>query len=122
VVGRVIKAFGTPGDAGPANGISYEAAPGARVVSPCAGRAVFAGPFRSFGQLVILDCGGGYHFVLAGLDRLDVQLGHPVQAGEPIGVMPNWDPKATGPRPALYVELRHAGQAVNPAPWLKSKG
>ena len=52
-----------------------------RVVAPCAGRVAFAGPFRSFGVLIILDCGAGYHFVLAGLDRLDVQAGTAVQAG-----------------------------------------
>jgi septal ring factor EnvC (AmiA/AmiB activator) len=82
----------------------------------------FAGPFRSYGQLLIVNCGAGYHFVLAGMDRLDVQLGRPVQAGEPVGVMPGWDPRAPGDRPALYVELRHDGQPVNPAPWIDGKG
>jgi septal ring factor EnvC (AmiA/AmiB activator) len=122
VAGRVVRGFGDPGDGGPANGVSYAAGPAARVLAPCAGRAVFAGPFRSFGLLLILDCGGGYDFVLAGLDRLDVSVGHPVEAGEPVGVMPNWDPQSSGVRPVLYVELRRNGQPVNPAPWLKAKG
>jgi len=122
VAGRVIRAFGEPTEAGPANGISLEPAPGARVSAPCAGRVAFAGPFRSFGLLLILDCGMSYHFVLAGLDRLDVEVGHPVQTGEPVGVMANWDPRAPGPRPALYVELRRGGQAVDPAPWLRGRG
>ena len=72
--------------------------------------------------LLIVDCGGGYHFVLAGLDRLDVSVGHAVQAGEPVGVMPGWDPRVPGNRPALYVELRRDGQPVNPAPWLMARG
>jgi septal ring factor EnvC (AmiA/AmiB activator) len=122
VVGRVVRGFGDPGDGGPANGMSYAAAPAARVVAPCAGRSLFAGPFRSFGLLLILDCGGGYDFVLAGLQRLDVTVGQPVQAGEPVGVMPNWDPQSSNPRPVLYVELRRDGQPVDPAPWLKAKG
>jgi septal ring factor EnvC (AmiA/AmiB activator) len=92
------------------------------VVSPCGGRIVFAGPFRSFGLLLIVDCGGGYHFVLAGFQRLDAQVGQSVQPGEPVGIMPNWDPRASATRPSLYVELRQNGQPVNPAPFLRAKG
>ncbi len=93
----------------------------ARVVSPCGGRVVFAGPFRSFGQLLIVDCGGGYHFVLSGFDRLDAQVGQSVQAGEPVGVMPAWDPRRRRTARSLYVELRRDGQPVNPAPWLRAQ-
>jgi len=125
VAGTVARGFGDVSDSGPANGLSYHAPPNARVVSPCGGRIVFAGPFRSFGLLLIIDCGGGYHFVLAGFDRLDVQVGRPVQPGEPVGVMPGWDPgreaNRDGDRPALYVELRHDGVPVNPTPWLDAK-
>jgi septal ring factor EnvC (AmiA/AmiB activator) len=92
------------------------------VVSPCAGRIVFANAFRSYGLLLIVDCGGGYHAVLAGFDRLDAKVGQQVAAGEPVGVMPNWEPGVSGNRPALYVELRHDGQPVNPAPWLRASG
>ncbi len=119
VAGSVYRSWGDSTDAGPATGISYHAAPAARVVSPCAGRVEFAAPFRSYGLLMILDCGGGYHAVLAGLDRLDAKVGQDVRAGEPVGVMPGWEP-GTGSRPSLYVELRHDGQPVNPAPWLKA--
>ncbi|WP_264716519.1 murein hydrolase activator EnvC family protein [Limobrevibacterium gyesilva] len=121
VAGTVVRGFGEPTEAGPAPGLSYAAPPGARVVSPCGGRVVFAEPFRSFGLLLIVDCGGGYHFVLSGFDRLDVQVGQSVQAGEPVGVMPNWDPRGSAPRPSLYVELRRDGQPVNPAPFLRAK-
>jgi septal ring factor EnvC (AmiA/AmiB activator) len=82
---------------------------------------VFAAPFRSYGLLLIVDCGAGYDFVLAGLERLDVQVGRQVQAGEPVGAMAGWDPHTPGDRPALYLELRHDSRPVNPAPWLKAK-
>jgi septal ring factor EnvC (AmiA/AmiB activator) len=121
VAGTVVRAFGEATDAGPATGLSYQAAPAARVVSPCGGRVVFAGPFRSFGLLMIVDCGAGYHFVLAGFDHLDAQVGQAVQAGEPVGVMPDWDPRAAASRPSLYLELRKDGQPVNPAPFLRAK-
>jgi septal ring factor EnvC (AmiA/AmiB activator) len=119
VQGTVFRSWGDPTDAGPATGISYHAAPSARVVSPCAGRVEFAAPFRSYGLLMILDCGGGYHAVLAGFAQMDAQVGRDVRPGEPVGAMPGWDP-GSGPRPSLYIELRHDGQPVNPAPWLKA--
>jgi murein hydrolase activator len=120
VAGTVFRSWGDPTEGGPATGISYRAAPAARVVSPCTGRVVFAAPFRSYGLLMILDCGGGYDAVLAGFDRLDAKIGQDVRPGEPVGVMPGWEPGAGSSRPSLYIELRHDGQPVNPAPWLKS--
>lgn len=120
VAGKIIRSWGEPTEGGPATGISYHAPPSARVVAPCGGRAVFAATFRSYGLLLIVDCGGGYHAVLAGFDRLDAKVGQQVAAGEPVGVMPAWEPGASGNRPALYVELRHDGQPINPAPWLRA--
>ena len=78
--------------------------------------------FRSYGLLLIIDCGGGYHVVMSGFDRLDVRLGQGIVAAEPVGVMPGWEPGSTARRPALNVELRHDGQPINPAPWFKSSG
>jgi len=121
VSGRLVRGFGDATDSGPSTGLSYRAAPGARVFSPCGGRIVFAGPFRSFGQLVIVDCGGGYHFVLAGFERIDLGVGQRVAAGAPVGVMPGWDPRGGTGQPSLYVELRRSGQAVNPAPFLRGR-
>jgi murein hydrolase activator len=120
VAGKIIRSWGEPTEGGPATGISYHAPPSARVVAPCGGRVVFAATFRSYGLLLIVDCGGGYHAVLAGFDRLDAKVGQQVAAGEPVGVMPAWEPGASGNRPALYVELRHDGQPINPAPWLRA--
>jgi murein hydrolase activator len=121
VVGSVFRSWGDPTDAGPATGISYHTAPSARVVSPCSGRVDFAAPFRSYGELLIVDCGGGYRAVLAGFERLDANAGERVREGEPIGVMPSWAP-GSSERPSLYVELRHGGTPVNPGPWLKAAG
>ena len=75
VAGHIVHGWGEPTEAGPAAGVSYRAAPGARVVAPCAGSVLFAAPFRSYGNLLIIDCGGGYAAVLAGFGRLDAHLG-----------------------------------------------
>ena len=120
--GQVVRGWGERTDAGPATGLTVRPPPAARVTAPCSGRTAFAGPFRTYGVLLILDCGGGYHFVLAGFDRLDVAVGMAVQRGEPVGVMPAWDPRGGAARPALYVELRHDGQPVDPAPFLRTRG
>jgi len=122
VAGPVVQEWGDPTDAGPAQGLSYRAPPLARVVAPCEGRVAFAGPFRSFGAVVIVECGGGFHFVLARLDRLDVSVGAAVQRGEPVGVMAGWDPQSGAAPPILYVELRRDGLPVNPAPFLRARG
>ena len=121
VAGQVVRVWGQPSEGGPSTSLAYRSAPASRVVAPCGGRVVFAGPFRSYGPMLIVDCGGGYHMVLAGLARLDAQVGRPVQAGEPVGVMPGWDPRGAGERPSLYVELRRGGQPVNPAPFLRGR-
>ncbi len=121
VAGTMVRGFGDPSDAGPAQGVSYQAPPAARVSASCTGRVVFAGPFRSYGLLVILDCGGGYNIVLAGLARLDVQVGRALQQGEPVGVMPSGDPRVPAQRPVLYVEVRHNGLAINPSPFLRAR-
>ncbi len=122
VAGRIVRGWGELTDAGPSSGISIRSPPAAHVLAPCTGRVAYSGPFRSFGVLLILDCGGGYHFVLSGFDRLAVQVGMSVWSGEPVGVMPGWDPRAGGARPALYMELRRDGQPVNPAPFLRAHG
>jgi septal ring factor EnvC (AmiA/AmiB activator) len=119
VIGVVVKGWGEQTEAGPATGVSYHAPPGAHVIAPCGGRVVFAASFRSYGLLLIIDCGGGYHVVLSGFDRLDVKLGQSLVAGEPMGVMPMWEPGSEARRPALYVELRRDGTPVNPVPWLR---
>jgi len=121
VAGTVVRGFGEGVDGGTSSGLAYQVPPSARVVSPCAGRVVFAGPFRSFGLLTIVDCGAGWHAVLSGFERLDGAVGQAVQSGEPIGVMPGFDPQSQARRPQLSMELRHDGQAVNPVPYLRGR-
>ena len=68
-------------------GILFETLPGAQVVAPHDGQVVFRGPFRSYGELLIIEHRDGYHTLLAGLGRTDVVVGQWVLAGEPVGVM-----------------------------------
>ncbi|MDB5383519.1 MAG: hypothetical protein JWO26_3151, partial [Rhodospirillales bacterium] len=119
VAGRITREFGAPTDAGPARGLTIAGPPGARVVAPCAGRVAFAGVFRSYGQLLILDCGEGLHAVLAGFARLDATTGDRAAAGEPVGIL--GDGAGTSGRAALYLELRRNGQVTDPRPWLAAR-
>lgn len=120
VAGAVVRRWGERTDAGPSSGMVVRPPPAARVTAPCGGRASFAAPFRTYGVLLILDCGGGYHFVLAGFERLDVAVGMAVATGEPVGVMPGWSLGFGGQRPSLYIELRRNGTPVDPAPFLRA--
>ncbi len=110
-----------------AKGITITTRGGAQVVAPFDGVVAFAGPFRGYGQLLIIEHSEGYHTLLAGMGRIDAVVGARVLAGEPVGVMEN-APASTGDKtdvskpgaPALYVELRRDGQPINPLPWLAS--
>lgn len=115
VTGPVVQGWGAPTEAGPASGVVYEPAGHMPVVAPCAGQVLFAGPFRSYRHLVILDCGAGTRVVLGGMDRLGVAAGRRVRAGAAIGLMPQ-------DHPALYVELRRGDRPVDPLPYLRGKG
>jgi septal ring factor EnvC (AmiA/AmiB activator) len=91
------------------------------VVSPCDGWIVYAGEFRSYGQLLIINAGGGYHILLAGLSQIDVQLGQFVLTGEPVGVMSTagrtTPGKAQDNAPVLYIEFRKDQRPIDPDPW-----
>ena len=117
--GQVTRNFGAAGEGGAARGMTLSALPGARVVSPCGGKVVFGSSFRSYGLLLIVDCGDGYHFVLAGLDRLDASPGQRVLAGEPVGQLGASENNARVP---LYLELRRKGQPVDPRSWFGARG
>ncbi len=127
VAGTLARAWGDPEDGEPAIGQSWRAEPGARVVAPCGGTVAFAEPFLGYGLLVIIDCGGGFHAVLSGLDQATVSPGRTVRDGDPIGTLPATARVAASggsaaESPVLYFELRKAGRPVNPAPWLQSPG
>jgi septal ring factor EnvC (AmiA/AmiB activator) len=123
VNGVKIKAFGAPdGLGGSEKGLSIATRAGAQVTAPSDGWVVYAGPFRSYGQLLILNAGGGYHILLAGMERISVDLGQFVLTGEPIAIMGSnahiAAVLATGSsQPVLYVEFRKDGIPVDPGPW-----
>jgi septal ring factor EnvC (AmiA/AmiB activator) len=121
VAGHITQHFGAATLAGPAQGISYGAAAGARVVTPCAGTVMFAGPFPAYGLMVIADCGGGTSVVLAGMSQLDVAQGQRLAHGQPVGSMQGYDPASPTRQPVLYVELRQNGKPVDPAAWLATR-
>ena len=88
VNGVRIREFGaSDGLGGTEKGLSIATRPGAQVTAPCDGWVVYAGPFRNYGQLLILNAGGGYHVLLAGMERISVDLGQFVVTGEPVAVM-----------------------------------
>jgi septal ring factor EnvC (AmiA/AmiB activator) len=116
IAAPIVRAFGAPAVDGTATGVTYAPGDNAFVSSPCNGRVAFAAPFRSYGQLVIVECGGGMDIVLAGLGHIDTAPGRAVRAGEPIGRMPG------SGKAGLYVELRLHGQPVNPSPFLNARG
>lgn len=119
--GRRILSFGdkTQNDSR-SKGIVIETRHSGQVIAPADGWVVYAGEFRTFGQLLIVNAGDGYHILLAGLSQIEVQLGEFVLAGQPVGAMPA--PKGVKGKggesaPVLYVEFRKDGAPVNPDPW-----
>jgi len=120
--GKRLKRFGdADGVGGTVKGISLQTRGEARIIAPADGWVVYAGTFRSYGQLLIINAGGGYHVLLAGMGRVDVSLGQFVLAGEPIAVMGAAPPASQGgndsSRPVLYVEFRKDGRPIDPGPW-----
>jgi septal ring factor EnvC (AmiA/AmiB activator) len=123
VNGSPIHGYGTPdGAGGTQKGQSIATHAGAQITAPCDGWVVYAGPFRSYGQLLILNAGGGYHVLLAGMERISVDLGQFVLTGEPVAVMGGAAQVSaavtTGSKqPVLYVEFRKDGTPIDPSPW-----
>jgi murein hydrolase activator len=123
VNGARIKEFGAPdGLGGTEKGLSIAARPSGQITSPCDGWVVYAGVFRNYGQLLILNAGGGYHVLLAGMERISVDLGQFVVTGEPVAVMGGGAQSAAvtaggATQPVLYVEFRKDGVPVDPGPW-----
>lgn len=139
VQGVELYNFGTPLPTGPRRAleptpnIAITTRPNARVRAPADGWVIYAGPFRSYGTVLILNAGDGYNIVLSGLRQADVLPGRFVVAGEPVGRMgTRRTARATvigqgvaslgGNRPVLYVEFRKDGKPVDPAPWWSDTG
>ena len=123
VNGVRIREFGAPDNLGGAEkGLTIATRAGAQVTAPCDGWVVYAGSFRNYGQVLILNAGGGYHVVLAGMERISVDVGQFVLTGEPVAVMGSSPQVAAtlasgSNQPVLYIEFRKDGTPVDPSPW-----
>jgi septal ring factor EnvC (AmiA/AmiB activator) len=116
--GRIVRAYGARDPGAPAaQGATLATAPGATVASPASGEVAYAGAFRSYGLVLILNLDGGYAVVLTGLDAIRARVGDPVRAGQVVGQMS----AAATPAPELYVEVRRGGQPVDPGRWLSAR-
>ncbi len=113
VVGRVVENFGESTVKGMhSKGLTIQTRPGTTLRSPIGGAVLFAGPFKSYGKMLIIDCKDGYLLLLAGLDEINVSAGQDVIEGEPVGRM-------GVERLNLYIEIRKDGQAIDPMPWFQ---
>lgn len=116
VIGTIVSRFGEKDGAAKLKGIRIRARESAQIVAPYDGQVVFAGPFRDYGQLLIISHGNGYHSLLAGLGNLQSIVGQWVLTGEPVGTM-----STARDAGELYMELRRNGESVDPTPWLSRR-
>ncbi len=114
--GRMVRTWGDrmPGGS-KSEGVAYATRSGAQVAAPVDGTVEFSGPFRSYGQLLILSTSDGYHVLLSGMSSSYVSVGQSVKQGEPVAKMSD---RVNG-EPELYMEVRKAGKPMNPANWMK---
>ncbi len=124
VAGKPVKNFGDPdGLGGETKGVSVAAPAGATVSTPADAWVAYAGPYRSYGQLLILNAGEGYYILLAGMERIQVAVGQFVLAGEPVAVMGSGGARAASTaaigadQPLLYIEFRKNDTILDPQPW-----
>ncbi len=125
VQGNKLKQFGEDnGLGGTLDGLAIAAAADSRVISPVDGRVEFAGPFRSYGQLLILNVGEGYLVLLAGMNQISAEIGQSIRAGEPLGQMGKGPSsvaligsETNNAQPVLYIEFRKNNDPVDPSPW-----
>jgi septal ring factor EnvC (AmiA/AmiB activator) len=112
VAGRTVAGFGAAGEHGVSSGLTLAPRPGAQVVAPAAGRVAFAGPYRGYGRIVILEHDGGWISLVTGLARVDVRVGDRLVAGGPLGV-------AGQGQPHISLELRRDNTPVNPLQYVR---
>jgi murein hydrolase activator len=123
--GQIIRRFGEPDGLGrQTQGLMIATRAGAQVTVPADGKVEFAGPFRSYGEVVIFNPGGGYRVLLAGMDKVTADVGEFLRAGEPVGEMGSGPASVTlfgevvqDGRPVLYIEFRNSTEAVDSGPW-----
>ena len=111
--GRLVAGFGElPKDLPRSRGIVLAVRQGAQIVAPAPGRVAFAGPYRGYGMIVIIEHPGGWTSLVTGLAQLDTRIGDSLLIGSPLGI-------AGAGRPLLTLELRHGGEAVNPLDYIR---
>jgi septal ring factor EnvC (AmiA/AmiB activator) len=120
--GKRLTGFGGHDETGAkSEGIRLETRQEAQIISPSDGWVIYAGQFRSYGQLLIINAGGGYHILLAGMDQIYTTVGQFVLAGEPVAAMAKAPPQTEGSsetrKPVLYIEFRKNARPVDPDPW-----
>lgn len=110
VLGQLVTGMGEVNDGGVrSRGLTLVTRPGAQAIAPTAGKIAFAGPYRDYGQILIIDHGQGWTTLITGLHRVTAQVGDSVRQGAPVGV--------TGAeRPNITVELRRNGRPVDIVP------
>lgn len=114
VRGKIVTRYGEETSKGVSSkGITIQTRDMAQVIAPFDGSVLFAGPFRGYGNLIIIEHGKGYTSLLAGLDSIDCEEGQMLLAGEPVGLMPS------GSAARLYMEIRKDNHPINPESWLK---
>lgn len=107
VNGTVVSGLGEVSDAGVrARGLTIATRRGAQVVAPASGRILYAGPYRGFGQIIIIDHGRNWTTLVTSLAALGVRVGDTVDQGSPIG-------QAGADRPTITVELRHGARLID---------
>ncbi|ACB96500.1 murein hydrolase activator EnvC family protein [Beijerinckia indica] len=124
VAGNLLRGYGaSDGLGGIEKGLLLATRPEAIVGAPCDGWVAYAGPYRTYGQLLIVNAGQGYYIILAGMERINVNVGQFILAGEAVAVMGDGTAKTAAsvaiaaPQPILYVEFRKDGVAIDPGPW-----
>lgn len=125
VRGQIAGRYGARNENGVTRkGIEIAARPGAQVTAPYDAQILYSGPFRQYGDIVILGLAGGFQMILAGLQSSDGFVGQDLLAGEPIGTLAEENDLGAGSsgRSQLYMELRYKGEPIDPAPWLKQTG
>jgi septal ring factor EnvC (AmiA/AmiB activator) len=127
VSGQVVAGFGQRNENGVTQqGVSIAGRPGAQINAPYDGLVLYSGPFRQYGDIIIISLADGFQMILAGLADSGVYVGQEILAGEPMGVLPGTQShenhhlgSSTSGRSQLYMELRFEGRPIDPSPWLK---
>lgn len=126
VSGIIRVRYGQKDSAGDkSNGLSIETLTGSLVVAPLGGIVRYAGPFKGYGNIVIIAHPGGYHSLIAGLDKINVLAGQTIVSGEPIAILGasgNTNQFDAPIRKTVYYELRQGGVPVNPSRKLPDLG